>query len=118
MDVRLEQLEQEMKTYGEFMETMTSILINQFLELVKSYVESIVHVFRKTDLSIVPSLLEGHLLGDFKSSSPSIFKFQVDICDFEGKNDTSSPSFACVYPLETSFSMETPVDASIIQDQF
>jgi len=66
-----------MKTYEEFMENMTCAFINQFLELVKSHVESIMFVLYKTNLRAGPAIAESCLLGNFEPLTLLALNFKL-----------------------------------------
>jgi len=102
----LEHLEHEMNNYRESMENMTRTFMNQFLGLVRDYVECTMLISHQADL-IGPTIPEGCLSGDCESPYPFILEFQVDthLSHFQGKENLSSPSFARASPTETSISM-------------
>ena len=91
---------------------MTCAFIDQFSELVKDHVESIMPTLHRTYLMVEPSTPDGCLIGNFESSFLLIPKVHINthLCDFEGMNGISSPSFVCTSPTKTSISMDTSED--------
>ena len=100
----LEHLEHEMNNYRESMENMTRTFMNQFLGLVRDYVECTMLISHEADL-VGPTIPEGCLSGGCESPYPFIPEFQVDthLSNFQGKEDISSPLLHVHLPLKLAF---------------
>jgi len=100
----LEQLEQKMKN-NRVTKNMTSVLIDQFSELVKSHIGSTMLLLHKTNNRVGPTTCEGCLLSNFEFSYSLSFKFQVDnhLFNFEGKKDISLAYLACASLVRLAF---------------